>query len=216
VKRQSSVSCLGFCDQEGDDGSDPGHGRKYRWQCRRLWLKRFGFDVTVVERAPAFRDGGQNVDVCGSRREVLRRMGLERAALDAGTGEEGIAWVDEHGRMAAKVVAEPGTDGPTAEMEVLRGDLARLLYEPASRHCIYRFELDWNTERQRAYLHERFADAGWQTPRVLTGMGCDDGLLFRRPTAGSDAALVEGMRGSWWATRPGASHRWAAPVPHSR
>lgn len=107
------------------------------------WLRRFGFDVTVVERAPAFRDGGQNVDVRGSGREVLRRMGLERAALDDGTGEEGIAWVDEHGQIAAKVVAEPGADGPTAEMEILRGDLARLLYEPASRHCIYGSANGW-------------------------------------------------------------------------
>ncbi|PJI52733.1 FAD-binding monooxygenase, partial [Methylobacterium radiotolerans] len=29
------------------------------------WLGRSGFDVTVVERAPAFRDGGQNIDVRG-------------------------------------------------------------------------------------------------------------------------------------------------------
>ncbi|MCJ2061605.1 FAD-dependent monooxygenase [Methylobacterium sp. J-088] len=239
------------------------------------WLGRSGFDVTVVERAPAFRDGGQNVDVRGVGREVLRRMGLEQAALDAGTGEEGLAWVDERGRTAAKVVAEPGTDGPTAEMEILRGDLARLIYEPASQRVAYRFderitaiddrggdvavtfaggrtetfdavvvaegvgsatrelvfpgendprwmgmlcayftipradgdgrmwrwynaperrsvttrpdrkgttratltivqppggEHDWDAGRQKAYLHERFADAGWQTPRVLAAM----------------------------------------------
>ena len=30
-------------------------------------------------------------------------------------------------------------DGPTAEMEILRGDLARLLYEPASEHVTVRF-----------------------------------------------------------------------------
>ena len=60
-------------------------------------LSRNGFDVTVVERAPEFRDGGQNVDVRGVGREVLRRMGLERAALDEGTGETGTAWVDAHG-----------------------------------------------------------------------------------------------------------------------
>ena len=52
------------------------------------WLGRFGCDVTVVERAPEFREGGQNIDVRGVGREVLRRMGLEQAALDHGTGEE--------------------------------------------------------------------------------------------------------------------------------
>jgi 2-polyprenyl-6-methoxyphenol hydroxylase-like FAD-dependent oxidoreductase len=103
------------------------------------WLGRHGFDVTVVERAPAFRDGGQNVDVRGVGREVLRRMGLEKAALDAGTGEEGTAWVDGCGRIVAKAIAKPGTDGPTAEMEILRGDLARLLCESAKQNVAFRF-----------------------------------------------------------------------------
>jgi len=40
------------------------------------WLRRTGWDVTVIERAAAFRDGGQNVDVRGVARDVLRRMGL--------------------------------------------------------------------------------------------------------------------------------------------
>ncbi|GAA0673108.1 2-polyprenyl-6-methoxyphenol hydroxylase-like FAD-dependent oxidoreductase/tryptophan-rich sensory protein [Sphingomonas insulae] len=104
------------------------------------WLGRAGFAVTVVERAPAFRDGGQNIDVRGSGREVLRRMGLEREALDRGTGEEGTAWVNEDGSIAAQFLADDsGQDGPTAEMEMLRGDLARLLYEPAAEHATYRF-----------------------------------------------------------------------------
>ncbi|AWN38788.1 FAD-dependent monooxygenase [Methylobacterium radiodurans] len=104
------------------------------------WLGRHGFDVTVVERAPAFRDGGQNVDVRGVGREVLRRMGLERAALANGTGELGTVWVDGQGRVAVRAITEElGRDGPTAEMEILRGDLARLLYEQARERAAYRF-----------------------------------------------------------------------------
>ncbi|MGA1798908.1 tryptophan-rich sensory protein [Sphingomonas sp. 4RDLI-65] len=104
------------------------------------WLGRVGFNVTLVERAPAFRDGGQNIDVRGSGREVLRRMGLEQAALDHGTGEEGTAWVDAENRIAAQfLVTDAGGEGMTAEMEILRGDLARLLYEPAAQHVTYRF-----------------------------------------------------------------------------
>jgi 2-polyprenyl-6-methoxyphenol hydroxylase-like FAD-dependent oxidoreductase/tryptophan-rich sensory protein len=104
------------------------------------WLGRAGFDVTVVERTPGFRDGGQNIDVRGAGREVLRRMGLEQAALDLGTGEEGTAWVEGDGTVAARfLTAELGTDGPTAEMEILRGDLSRLLYESARSVATYRF-----------------------------------------------------------------------------
>ncbi|KMO39602.1 FAD-binding monooxygenase [Methylobacterium variabile] len=104
------------------------------------WLGRAGLDVTVVERAPAFRDGGQNVDVRGIGRAVLREMGLERAALARGTGEEGTAWVDAEGRAAARFMTDAlGPDGPTAELEILRGDLARLLHEAARDRAAFRF-----------------------------------------------------------------------------
>ncbi|WP_115048851.1 FAD-dependent monooxygenase [Xanthomonas arboricola] len=247
-------------------------------------LARHGFDVTVVEQAEQFRDGGQNIDVRGVGREVLQRMGLERAALDHGTGEEGTAWVDEHGHAAATFKTDDiDGDGPTAELEILRGDLARLLYDAARQKAEYRFgdriasiaddgnaaavrfqsgrsdrfdavivaegvgsatremvfpgendprwmdltiayftiprtadddrlwrwyhttggrsislrpdrhgttramlslqkpaegEQDWDVATQKAYLHERFADAGWQAARVLDGMGSTDDFYF--------------------------------------
>ena len=104
------------------------------------WLGHYGFDVVVVEKAPGFRDGGQNIDVRGPGREVLRRMGLEQTALDSGTGEKGLSWVDTDGKAIATLIAEPGTDGPTAEMEILRGDLARLLYDDARKKADFRFD----------------------------------------------------------------------------
>lgn len=104
------------------------------------WLGHYGFDVTVVERTSEFRDGGQNIDIRGVGRDVLRRMGLQQTALDHGTGEEGTVWIDEQGGEVAKFVTdELGRDGPTAEMEILRGDLARLLYEPARNRATFRF-----------------------------------------------------------------------------
>ncbi len=98
------------------------------------WLARHGFDVTIVERSRAFRDGGQNVDVRGAGRDVLKRMGLDQAALRAGTGETGTAWVDEAGREIARFTTEDsGASGITAELEILRGDLAKLLLDAAER-----------------------------------------------------------------------------------
>ena len=248
------------------------------------WLGELGLDVTVVEQAPAFRDGGQNIDIRGVGREVLRRMGLEDAALAAGTGETGTAWIEADGREAARFdTDELGTDGPTAEMEILRGDLARLLYDAAKDRATWQFgdriadiddsgdaatvsfdsgaterydavivaegvgsatrervfpgendprwmdmliayftipraadddrlwrwynapggrsvslrpdrhgtaramlsvqqrpggEQDWDVERQKDWLRERFADAGWQSERVLAGMADTDDFYF--------------------------------------
>ncbi|RYY17214.1 MAG: FAD-binding monooxygenase [Alphaproteobacteria bacterium] len=275
------------------------------------WLARAGHKVTVAEHASGFRDGGQNIDVRGVGREVLRRMGLEQTALQQGTGEEGTAWVEEDGTVAAQfLTAETGIDGPTAEMEILRGDLARLLYEPASERATYRFgdsivgveqnhdgatvtfasgtverydlvvvaegvgsrtrelvfpgenkprwmnltiayltvprradddrlwrwynasggrsvslrpdrhataramlsvqkppsdEQNWDTDRQKAWLRQRFADAGWQTDRVLTGMELTDDFYFdvlrqvRMPRWAKDRVVLTGDA-AWCAT----------------
>lgn len=94
-------------------------------------MHRQGFSPTVIERAGALREGGQNIDVRGAGRVVLARMGLEEQVRAAGTGEMGLRFVDDDGRSIAEfpVGDSPTGDGPTAELEVLRGDLARTLVE---------------------------------------------------------------------------------------
>lgn len=92
------------------------------------WLRRIGWDVTVVERAPAFRDGGQNVDVRGIAREVLDRMALTDAIRAKNTTETGTVIVDAHDKVIAELPSD-GPDGATAELEVLRGDFARAILE---------------------------------------------------------------------------------------
>jgi 2-polyprenyl-6-methoxyphenol hydroxylase-like FAD-dependent oxidoreductase len=104
------------------------------------WLHHFGMEVTVVERAPEFRDGGQNIDVRGAARTVLERMGLFEAVKAQGTGEQGLAFVDENDEIVAEFdEAQLGSNSFTAELEILRGDLARLLYDHSRAQVTYRF-----------------------------------------------------------------------------
>ncbi|WP_438004967.1 FAD-dependent monooxygenase [Sorangium sp. So ce321] len=94
------------------------------------WLDRHGMAVTVVERAPSFRDGGQNIDVRGAGRKVVQRMGLEDAIRQRTTHEEAIAFVDERNNVRARIGAEQFRgNGPVAELEILRSELARLLLD---------------------------------------------------------------------------------------
>jgi 2-polyprenyl-6-methoxyphenol hydroxylase-like FAD-dependent oxidoreductase len=94
------------------------------------WLTRYGWQVTVVERAPQLRLGGQNVDLRGAGREVARRMGIEDAVRAATTGERGVRFVNAAGVTQAELPAGTSdTGGATAELEILRGDLARLLWD---------------------------------------------------------------------------------------
>ncbi|WP_413760600.1 FAD-dependent monooxygenase [Streptomyces sp. MMBL 11-3] len=92
------------------------------------WLRRIGWEVTLLERAPAFRDGGQNVDVRGVAREVLDRMGLFDAVKALNTTETGTVLVDGRGGTIAELPSN-GPDGATAELEVLRGDFARAILD---------------------------------------------------------------------------------------
>lgn len=104
------------------------------------WLSRGDFEVTVLERHATFRDGGQNIDVRGAAREVVRKMGLEGAIRAAGTGEAGIRFVDEHNEVVAEFgVDDTGSEGPTAELEILRGDLASLLFDACKDRVDFRF-----------------------------------------------------------------------------
>ncbi|MCJ1714743.1 FAD-dependent monooxygenase [Curtobacterium sp. VKM Ac-2922] len=107
------------------------------------WLRHIGWDVTVIERAPAFRDGGQNVDVRGVAREVLDRMGLTEAIRSRNTTETGTVLVDADGRVTSELPSD-GPDGATAELEVLRGDFARVVLEdlPAGVAFVYGETID--------------------------------------------------------------------------
>src|SRR5688572_1331730 len=94
------------------------------------WLRRYGFRPTVVERAPGLRSGGQAVDLRGAAREVAERMGILDDIRRAHTGTRGLAYVDAANRRLASMSADLLGDsgGAIAELEILRSDLAGILY----------------------------------------------------------------------------------------
>ncbi|MFI0777372.1 FAD-dependent monooxygenase [Streptomyces sp. NPDC021212] len=100
------------------------------------WLGRHGFRPTVVELAPALRQGGQAVDFRGETHlTVVERMGLLPELRRLQTGGSPMRFVDEHGRTRLDLPAEFAG----GEIEVLRGDLARALYEHSAPYTAYIF-----------------------------------------------------------------------------
>lgn len=105
-----------------------------------FWLHRYGMRPVVIERAAALRLGGQNVDVRGAGRIVARRMGIEDDIRAATTGEKGLRFISADNRTLAEFPAGTSdTDGFTAELEILRGDLARILHDRTRAHTEYIF-----------------------------------------------------------------------------
>ncbi|MEV0248775.1 FAD-dependent monooxygenase [Nocardia sp. NPDC050712] len=104
------------------------------------WLHRRGARVTVVERAPELRPGGQAVDARGITKEVIRRMGLDTAVRAACTQTIGAHAVDGDGNILQTYrVDDDGGDGFIAEIEILRGDLSQVLYDNTRADVEYLF-----------------------------------------------------------------------------
>src|SRR3954470_12400113 len=105
------------------------------------WLRRRGAEVTVVERAPGLRPGGQAVDARGGAKEVIGRMGLDAAVRAARTDTAGAYTVDADGNVLETFRADDhGGDGYIAEIEILRGDLSRVLYDDTRDGVEYVFD----------------------------------------------------------------------------
>ncbi|GGF98374.1 FAD-binding monooxygenase [Rhodococcoides trifolii] len=104
------------------------------------WLERSGVSTTVIERFPELRSGGQSVDLRGAGRTVVQRMGIEDAVRAAGTGETGLQFVDSRGKIKAQFGSDTmDGEGPTAELEILRGDLGKILYDHTRDRTEYVF-----------------------------------------------------------------------------
>ncbi|WP_418960717.1 FAD-dependent monooxygenase [Streptomyces tritici] len=100
------------------------------------WLGRHGFRPTVVELAPALREGGQAVDFRGETHlTVLRRMGVLDELRRIRTGGSPMRFVDERGRTLLHL---PG-EFAGGDVEVLRGDLSRVLHEHSAPWTEYVF-----------------------------------------------------------------------------
>ena len=96
--------------------------------------------MTVVERAPGLRPGGQAVDARGVTREVIRRMGLDAAVRAARTETAGAYTVDVDGKVLETYRADDdGGDGYISEIEILRGDLSRVLHDDTQDGVEYIF-----------------------------------------------------------------------------
>jgi len=50
------------------------------------WLKRYGYNPTIVERAPSLLVGGYVIDVRGAALQVIKQMGIHGAALISDAG----------------------------------------------------------------------------------------------------------------------------------
>ncbi|WP_433162206.1 FAD-dependent monooxygenase [Kribbella sp. CA-247076] len=106
-----------------------------------FWLRRFGFEPTVVERTPALRHGlgGHAVDLFGSGVEVVRRMDLDQQIHEARTLTTRMT-IERTGKRPVDVdIAKLSAGISDRHVEILRGELTKILYDATRDDIEYVF-----------------------------------------------------------------------------
>ncbi len=149
------------------------------------WLHHHGIRATVVERAPDLRSGGYAIDLRGVAVDVAERMGALAEIRRNVTEMDGAAFVDARGRRSARFSSADAVDDGRS-LEILRGDLVRILHAPTTAHTEYLYDdtltaLEQDGDRVRA----TFLNAAPRTFDLVVGA---DGLHSetRRLTMGPE------------------------------
>ncbi|KAK1849602.1 oxidoreductase [Colletotrichum chrysophilum] len=89
--------------------------------------------VTIIERSPTLRKGGQQIDLRGQGIPVMQKLGLLNAIKARAVAEDGIAFVDARSGKRWAVFGKndsgKGRQAFTSEYEIMRGDLVDVIYQ---------------------------------------------------------------------------------------
>ena len=98
------------------------------------FLAKAGAHVSIVEKSRSLLSQGQNIDLKGSAITAIKKMGLLDQVRRFNTTEKGTQFIDRKGRPFAPFPQDGSSASFTSELEILRGDLATVLYEATKDH----------------------------------------------------------------------------------
>ncbi|MCS7483726.1 FAD-dependent monooxygenase [Umezawaea endophytica] len=117
-----------------------------------FWLHRYGYEVTVVEKAGAPRNGGYPIDIRGTALEVVRRMGILPRLKDAHIELRRLTFLQGGGDEVASLHPHAITGGVEGrDLEVRRGDLTAALYSTVRDDVEFVFDDSISTMDQHEY-----------------------------------------------------------------
>ncbi len=168
------------------------------------WLARSGHQVFVVERFPALRATGAQVDLRAQGIEAVQRMGLLDTVKSKLVDEAGVSLVNAQGKATATFMANTSGHGPqslTSEYEIMRGDLIRILHDATKDNVEYIFGKTierFDQDERKVVAH--FSDGSSDEFDLLVGAD-GQGSRIRSailPPDGPDTYLRMGIHMAYW------------------
>ena len=168
------------------------------------WLAGSGHRVTIVERFPALRASGAQIDLRAQGIEVVKRMGLLDAVRSKVVDEDGVNFVDSEGKVFSTILANKsghGAQSVTSEYEIMRGDLVRVLYDATKDNVDYIFGKtveSFDQDDKEVVAH--FSDGSSDTYDILVGAD-GQGSRIRKailPADAPDPYWRLGIHSAYW------------------
>ncbi|MGX7827978.1 FAD-dependent monooxygenase [Actinokineospora sp. 24-640] len=105
------------------------------------WLARYGFEVTVVERAERLRKaGGHAVDLFRPAMEISERMGVLKRIEDRATGTERmVAYREGSARPVTVDIGKIYAAASDRHVEIMRDDLSEIYHDATRDHVEHIF-----------------------------------------------------------------------------
>ncbi|TMR88636.1 FAD-dependent monooxygenase [Nonomuraea basaltis] len=106
------------------------------------WLNRYGFEVTVVERAPSLRKtGGHAVDLFRPAMDIVEQMGVLEQVVAKKTGLEHLTVHREGGGKPIELeLGRLMTAVSDRHVEIMRDDLSEIFYDATRDDVEYVFD----------------------------------------------------------------------------
>jgi 2-polyprenyl-6-methoxyphenol hydroxylase-like FAD-dependent oxidoreductase len=124
-----------------------------------FWLDRFGYDVTVVERASGPRKGGYAVDLRGPAMEVVERMGIVPRLAASHVNVEKVTFLDGDGTPAGIIRPQAVSGGVAGrDLEVPRTALMETILDAMGDGVKFNYKESISAiEQDASKVHVTFA-----------------------------------------------------------
>ncbi|HVX26639.1 MAG TPA: FAD-dependent monooxygenase [Parafilimonas sp.] len=95
-----------------------------------FWLKKFGFNPTIIEISPTLREGGYAIDFMGAGYDVAEKMGIIPLLEKADINVSKVGFVDTNNNEKGSMnYAKIKKLMHNRALTLLRSDLAKVIYE---------------------------------------------------------------------------------------